>query len=147
VSRQQAKRLLEGLAPIASTHAIPDLRGIVPPARIDQSSELLSVSRRAPDRLPHEGVHLPDKPLDLLPAAPAREHVGHDLRDDSPLFPRLQLGPCPPGLVALEIESNFQEERDARLLIPAEPWNQWIVRLLQHVVSRRGLATEVSVVR
>src|SRR5439155_8797225 len=103
--------------------------------------------RRAPDGLPDERVHFPDEPHDLTPSAPPGEHVSHELGDHPPLLPRLELGPCAPRLLDLQVDADLQEERDRRLPVPAELPDPRVVRVLEHLVDRAGLPPEEPEVR
>src|SRR3989337_744977 len=117
---------------------VRDLGGVVPPARVDQRAELLRVPRRAPDRLPDEGVDLADESLRLPPSAPAADHVPPGVGDYPPLLPRVEFGPCAPGVLDLQVDPDFQEEGDARLPVPAEPRDPRVRGILEHLVDGAG---------
>src|SRR6266699_1772006 len=139
---KQLKRAGERLVPVAAAHPISDVGLVVPTARVDQGPELLRIARRASGRLPDEGVRLSDEALDLLDSAPAFEHVGRKGRDDSALLPAVQIGPAPPVFLHLQVDPEFEEERDARLLVAAKPRNPRVGGVLQHLVCGPGLPSE-----
>src|SRR5256712_10685278 len=83
VTAEQPEGLREVLIPIAAAHAVPDLRLVVPSARVHESPELLRIAGRTAGGFPRQGVRFPGPALPLPVPTTSVPHPLHGRRNDA----------------------------------------------------------------
>src|SRR3989442_4989649 len=121
VTAEQPEGLREVLIPIAAAHAVPDLRLVVPSARVHESPELLRIAGRTAGGFARPGVRLPREALDLPDPTTAFQPVRHERGNDALLLASVQGRTAPPVVLDLQVDFLLEEGRDARILASAQP--------------------------